>query len=203
MGLRDSGTAKWEGGRANCRRELPIKLRAESGLARSSRTNFTHKQGKQHEKTPAAVEARRTGNAKDTGTSAARIPFAQASDHGALLVKGSGALGLTSPKTGHWLLWSKQTAVCVPPGARLLLSDIPKTLQQQFGVEATEEATFVQLSAEAYEYRDAVQFGNGREVLLQCLRFGQHVDVLSLCSCESREEEHQRQEEEYRRIFVG
>ena len=115
----------------------------------------------------------------------------------------TGALGLTSPKTGHWLLWSRQTAVCVPPGARLLLRDIPKTLQQQFGVEATEEVTFVQLSAEAYEYRDAVQFGNGREVLLQCLRCGQHVEVLSLCSGESREEEHQRREEEYRRIFVG
>ena len=29
------------------------------------------------------------------------------------------------------------------------------------------------------------------------------VEVLSLCPGESREEEHQRREEEYRRIFVG
>ncbi len=109
----------------------------------------------------------------------------------------TGALGLTSPKTGHWLLWSKQTpAVCVPPGARLLLGDIPKSLQRQFDVQASEEVTFVQLSAEAYQYRDAVRFSNGCEVLLQCLRCGQHVEVLSLCSGESREEE-------YRRIFVG
>ena len=116
----------------------------------------------------------------------------------------TGALGLTSPKTGHWLLWSKQTpAVCVPPGARLLLGDIPKSLQRQFDVQTSEEVTFVQLSAEAYQYRDAVRFSNGREVLLQCLRCGQHVEVLSLCSGESREEEHQRREEEYRRIFVG
>jgi hypothetical protein len=116
----------------------------------------------------------------------------------------TGARGLTSPNASLWRFWSKQTpAVCVPPGARLLLSDIPKTLQQHFDLQATEEVTFVQLSAEAYEYRDAVQFRNGREVLLQWLRCGQHVEVLSLCSGESREEEHQRREEEYRRIFVG
>ena len=116
----------------------------------------------------------------------------------------TGALGLTSPETGRGLLWSKQTpAICVPPGARLLLHDIPKDLQQQFDVQATEEVTFVQLSAEAYEYRDAVRFGNGREVLLQWLRCGQHVEVLSLRSGESPEEERQQREEEYRRIFVG
>ncbi len=115
----------------------------------------------------------------------------------------TGALGLTSPKTGRWLLWSKQTpAICVPPGARLLLRDIPKDLQQQFDVQATEEVNFVQLSAEAYEYRDAVRFGNGREVLLQWLKCGQHVEVLSLCYGERHEEEHQQREEEYRRIFV-
>ena len=90
----------------------------------------------------------------------------------------------------------------MPPGARLLLCDIPKDLQRQFDVQATEEVTFVQLSAEAYQYRDAVRFGSGREVLLQCLRCGQHVDVLSLCSGENREEEHQRREEEYRWILL-
>jgi len=116
----------------------------------------------------------------------------------------TGARGLTSPNASLWRFWSKQTpAVCVPPGARLLLRDIPKTLQQHFDMQATEEVTFGQLSAEAYEFRDAVQFRNGREVLLQLLRCGQHVEVLSLCSGESREEEHQRREEEYRRIFVG
>ena len=116
----------------------------------------------------------------------------------------TGALGLTSPNASLWRFWSKQTpAVCIPPGARLLLRDIPKHLQQHYHVQATEEVTFVQLSAEAYEYRDAVRFGNGREVLLQWLKCGQDVEVLSLCSDESRQEEHQRREEEYRRIFVG
>ncbi len=98
---------------------------------------------------------------------------------------------------------SRLPAVCVPPGARLLLRDIPRDLQRQFHVDATEEVTFVQLSAEAYQYRDAVRFRNGREVLLQRLRCGQLVEVLSLCSSESRDEEHLRCEEEYRRIFVG
>ena len=110
---------------------------------------------------------------------------------------------MTSPKTGRSLLWSRQTpAICVPPGARLLLRYIPKDLQEQFDVQATEEVNFVQL-LKRRSTRDAVRFGNGREVLLQCLRCGQHVEVLSLCSGESRQEEHQRREEEYRRIFVG
>jgi hypothetical protein len=115
----------------------------------------------------------------------------------------TGSMGLTSDAS-LWRLWFKQTpAVCVPPGARLLLRDIPTDLQRQLDVQTTEEVTFVQLSAEAYEYRDAVRFRNGREVLLQRLRHGQRVEILSLCSDDSREEEHQRREEEYRRIFVG
>jgi hypothetical protein len=114
------------------------------------------------------------------------------------------SMGLTSRDASLWRSWFKQTpAVCVPPGSRLLLRDIPKDLQRQFDVQATEEVTFVQLSAEAYQYRDAVRFRNGREVLLQRLKCGQRVRVLSLCSDDSREEEHQRREEEYRRIFVG
>ena len=105
----------------------------------------------------------------------------------------TGALGLTSPNASLWRFWSRQTpAICVPPGTRLLLNDIPKDLQRRFDVQATEEVTFVQLSAEAYQYRDAVRFRNGREVLLQCLRCGQHVEVLSLYPGKRREEEHQR-----------
>ena len=115
----------------------------------------------------------------------------------------TGSMGLTSGDGSLWEWWFKQTpAVCVPPGARLLLRDIPKDLQRKMDVQATEEVTFVQLSAKAYEYRDAVRFRNGREVLLQWLRHGQRVEILSLGSYDSREEEHQRREEEYRRIFV-
>jgi hypothetical protein len=73
-------------------------------------------------------------------------------------------------------------AVCVPPGARLLIRDMPKDLQQGFDIGETEEVTFVQLSANEYTYRDAVCFQNGRELLLQRLHAGQRVDVLSLSS---------------------
>ena len=71
-------------------------------------------------------------------------------------------------------------AVCIPPGARLRLRDIPKRLQQELEVRDTEEVTFMQLGAEAYRYRDAVRFSNGHELLLQQLEEGQRVDVLRL-----------------------
>ena len=93
-------------------------------------------------------------------------------------------------------------AVCVPPGARLRLRDIPGYLRHNLQVGTVEEVTFVEQSAEAFSYRDAVRFSNGREILLQHLRCGQHVDVLSLSGVEE-EGEHQRREEEYRRVFVG
>jgi hypothetical protein len=71
-------------------------------------------------------------------------------------------------------------AVCVPPGARLLLRDIPQRLQQDLSVGPEEEVTFVQLSASEYHYRDAVRFKNGRELLLQRLEEGQRADMLCL-----------------------
>jgi hypothetical protein len=114
----------------------------------------------------------------------------------------TGSMGLTSGASLWRSLFKETPAVCVPPGARLLLRDIPCDLQQQFDVQATEEVTFVQLSAEAYRHRDAVRFRNGREVLLQRLKYGQRVEVLSLCSDDSREEAYHQCEETYRRIFV-
>jgi hypothetical protein len=116
----------------------------------------------------------------------------------------TGSTGLTSGDKPLRRLWFTRTpAVCVPPGTRLLLRDISADLQRQLDVQATEEVTFVQLSAEAFRYRDAVRFRNGREVLLQLLKCGQRVKVLSLCCIDSRDEEHQQREKEYRRIFVG
>lgn len=74
----------------------------------------------------------------------------------------------------------KIPAVCIPPGARLRMREIPQDLQHELGVGANEEVTFVELSASAYRYRDGVRFGNGREILLQYLDEGLAVDVLSL-----------------------
>jgi len=71
-------------------------------------------------------------------------------------------------------------AVCIPPGARLRLQDIPPRLQTELGVGQCEEVTFTQLTAAAHSYRDAVRFSNGREVRLQELREGQRVNVLDL-----------------------
>ena len=73
-------------------------------------------------------------------------------------------------------------AVCIPPGARLLLQSIPEHLQDEIGVGPAEEVTFTQITAAANRYRDAVRFRNGREILLQLLREGQRVNVLAVAS---------------------
>src|SRR5205807_6470838 len=100
----------------------------------------------------------------------------------------TGAVGLVSARPGwkNLLLPSSTPAVCIPPGARLRLHDIPLELQQRLGVGDVESVSFIQQSAEAFTYRDAVQFGNGKELLLQALRCGQRVDVLSLSGVEKK-----------------
>src|ERR1035438_8606401 len=45
-------------------------------------------------------------------------------------------------------------AVCIPPGARLRLDEIPAVLQIELHAGPTEEVTFAQLSAAANTYRD-------------------------------------------------
>jgi len=115
------------------------------------------------------------------------------------------SLGLASPCPRLARLWSSKAtpAVCIPPGARLRLRDIPEDFQGRFQVGANEEVTFVQLSATAYRYRDAVRFKNGRAVLLQSLQCGQRVDVLCLSGSDSREEqEDQMLEDKHRRVFA-
>lgn len=70
-------------------------------------------------------------------------------------------------------------AVCVPPGARLLLRNIPDKLQKSLGLDsAVEEVTFTQVGVSGY--RDAIRFKNGTELLLQRLSVGQRVRVLAL-----------------------
>lgn len=71
-------------------------------------------------------------------------------------------------------------AVCIPPGASLMLRDIPVNLQNKLGVSSDEQVIFTQISARADEYRDAIRFNSGREVRLQELREGQRVEVLDL-----------------------
>jgi hypothetical protein len=71
-------------------------------------------------------------------------------------------------------------AVCIPPGARLVLKDIPTQIQRDLAVGAVEEVAFTQLTAASHSYRDAMRFRNGKELLLQRLREGQRVKVLTL-----------------------
>ena len=78
-------------------------------------------------------------------------------------------------------------AVCIPPGARLLVRDVPAKLQQECCLRAAmEEAVFTQRTAAVNTFRDAVLFQNGIEVLLQRFAEGQRVRVLTLSSAEEQ-----------------
>ena len=72
-------------------------------------------------------------------------------------------------------------AVCIPPGARLLVRDIPEQLQREMSVSgAVQEVVFTQLATVGF--RDAVRFKNVLELLMQRLTEGQRVRVLTLSS---------------------
>jgi hypothetical protein len=71
-------------------------------------------------------------------------------------------------------------AVCVPPGASLILKDIPSDLQRKWDIEKEEVVLFTQVSAEFKTHRDAICFRNGRQVSLQYLREGLLIKVVSL-----------------------
>lgn len=98
-------------------------------------------------------------------------------------------------RTGFWrnfFRWDAKPdrpvcAVCIPPGAKLLLHSVPARLQRRAGVGELEGVTFTQLTARENTYRDAVRFHNGFTVLLQQLQPGQIVEVLSLSSEETLE----------------
>ena len=73
------------------------------------------------------------------------------------------------------------TVVCIPPGARLLVCDLPQKLQRKQRLEsATQEVVFTQLDRR--DYRDGIRFANGRELSLQKLPDGLRVRVLALSS---------------------
>src|ERR1051326_7781625 len=79
-------------------------------------------------------------------------------------------------------------AVCVPPGARLLVRDIPAKLQHECGFQdEVKEAVFTQVTPVENTFRDAVRFENGVEVLLQRFDEGQRMRVLELSSAEEQE----------------
>jgi hypothetical protein len=112
----------------------------------------------------------------------------------------TGSLGLASPCPSGSRWWSGTSAVCVPPGARLMLLDVPKRLRHDLAVGPIEEVTFLQLSATPYQFRDAFRFQNGRAVRLQDLSEGMPVRVLKLSLPEDSSFEPVR--EERKGVFV-
>lgn len=73
------------------------------------------------------------------------------------------------------------TVICIPPGARLLLCDIPEKMQRKLRLQSPmQEVVFIQLDKR--DYRDAIRFANGRELSLQKLNEGQRVRVIALSS---------------------
>lgn len=80
------------------------------------------------------------------------------------------------------------TAVCVPPGARLLVSNVPEKGKPGFELLERASVTFTQLSARSYAYRDALRLPDGEPVLLQKLPEGLRVTVLALASDEETPE---------------
>jgi hypothetical protein len=75
---------------------------------------------------------------------------------------------------------ARKVAVCIPPGARMLLLDVPLDLRAAENVPRDAEVTFTQLSAQAYAHRDAIRFENGHELLLQFLDEGQRIRILEM-----------------------
>jgi hypothetical protein len=103
----------------------------------------------------------------------------------------TGTLGFTSPaeleqrpEVRGWRSWFSlrpaPCALCIPPGARLVLRDIPARLQSSLGLETEEEVVFVQVGMDAGRHRDAVRFRNNQELLFQRLAEGQRARVVSL-----------------------
>jgi hypothetical protein len=80
-------------------------------------------------------------------------------------------------------------AICVPPGAGLILKDISSQMQEDFDLRPEEDGKFIETSIEVLRHRDAIQFTNGRVIPLQRLCEGQRIKVLSLVPVEEFVEE--------------
>jgi hypothetical protein len=74
------------------------------------------------------------------------------------------------------------TAVCVPPGSLMRLSSIPARVRRSFDLRDSEDALFIQRSADEFTFRDGLRFQNGREVSLQELPAGLRVVTVSTFS---------------------
>jgi hypothetical protein len=112
----------------------------------------------------------------------------------------TGTLGFASPAELQqrpglrgWRFWFSPRqvpcAVCIPPGAQLVLKDIPASLQSGLGLGMEEDVVFIQTGMDVGRHRDAVRFNNHQQVLLQRLAAGQRALVISM-GCATQYEEH-------------
>jgi len=72
----------------------------------------------------------------------------------------SGTIGFIAPG-------DTVTAICLAYDTKLNLDDIPQTVQDAFGVQASEPVTFARLETSLFQ--DGVRFANGAEISLQRL----------------------------------
>ena len=73
-------------------------------------------------------------------------------------------------------------AVCVPPGARLLLDGVPRNVQTSLQLASSEVVVFADISDRSYVYREALLLPDKTRVLLQDLPEGVHALVVALSS---------------------
>jgi hypothetical protein len=116
-----------------------------------------------------------------------------------LIASRIGPASKAAPQLGYRAIWeavkgffrdsepNQAVAVCIPPGARLLVRDMPEDVQRFCKAGPTEIATFTQLTAAANAHRDAIRLDNGTEILLQRLHEGQRVRVLRLTVSEAED----------------
>lgn len=75
-------------------------------------------------------------------------------------------------------------AVCVPPGARLTISNPGCPELSSANIRPGEQVTFTQTTAVWGQFRDAVRTSSGQEILLQQVGVGFEVQILSLVLAE-------------------
>ena len=120
----------------------------------------------------------------------------------------TGVMGLASPaelsptrapigQRGHKNNWEKiksffgwalqmpdACAVCVPPGAQLVLTCVPSQVATTRNITEGSELKFTQTSADVNTHRDALVMPDGTPVLLQVLPQGLRMRVVSLAGAE-------------------
>jgi hypothetical protein len=75
-------------------------------------------------------------------------------------------------------------AVCIPPGARLIVQSVPDRVQQLLQAKPGDEVLFTETTATWGQFRDALRIRANQEILLQSLVEGLEVQIISMASSE-------------------